>query len=323
MKDDRGELQALACAIHEHAARNNVGLAKMVRDYPALGSERTWRDLREGKTDGYDVQAQLVNYRAALATIEEIGGADGGEPVYDDLQPVVQLRRAFLETTKCAGTNRVLIVQGASGVGKSTALRVLTGKYGQRIITVEASDAWGDRPAALLGALLRSLGQSADGLPTGAVARLERCQELLGVTRRCVAVDEAHHLGPHCLNTVKTLVNTTPGEWVLIAIPTLWAKLETKSYQEARQLSTNRLSERIRLELRERDIERYLARALEADGAAELSAAARVLRPLAAGNGNLSFVRDVARILQRTGGTGAGLTAKAAAEAAASAAGRR
>lgn len=322
-KSEREELQAIACAIHEHAGRNNVGLARMVRDYPALGSERTWRDLREGRMDGYDVSAQLVNYRAALATIEEIGGADGGEPVYDDLQPVVQLRRAFLETTKCAGTNRVLIVQGASGVGKSTALRVLTGKYGQRIITAEASDAWGDRPAALLGALLRALGQSADGLPTGAVARLEQCQEMLSMTRRCVAVDEAHHLGPHCLNTVKTLVNTTPGEWILIAIPTLWAKLETKSYQEARQLSTNRLSERIRLELRERDIERYLARALDAEGSPELSAAARVLRPLAAGNGNLSFVRDAARILLRTGGTGAGLTAKAAAEAGASAAGRR
>ena len=93
---------------------------------------------------------------------------------------------------------------------------------------------------------------------------------------------------------------------MLIAIPTLWAKLETKSYQEARQLSTNRLSERIRLELRDRDIERYLARALDAEGSPELTAAAKVLRPQAAGNGNLSFVRDVTRILQRTGATGAG-----------------
>ena len=82
------------------------------------------------------------------------------KPIYDDLQSVVQLRRAFLETTKSVGMNRVLIVQGASGVGKSTALRVLTGKYGQRIISVEASDAWGDRPAALLGALLRALGRA-------------------------------------------------------------------------------------------------------------------------------------------------------------------
>lgn len=321
--DDKHELQALAVAIYEHATRNGTGLARMVRDYPALGSERTWRDLRDGKAEGYDITSQLINYRAALATIEEIGGGADGEPIYDDLQSVVQLRRAFLETTKSVGMNRVLIVQGASGVGKSTALRVLTGKYGQRIISVEASDAWGDRPAALLGALLRALGQSADGLPSGAVARLERCQDQLNVTRRCVAIDEAHHLGPHCLNTVKTLCNTTPGEWVLIAIPTLWAKLETKSYQEARQLSTNRLSERIRLELRDRDIERYLARALDAEGSPELTAAAKVLRPQAAGNGNLSFVRDVTRILQRTGATGAGLTAQAAAEAAVSAAGRR
>ena len=43
-------------------------------------------------------------------------------------------------------------------------------------------------------------------------------------------IDEAHHLGPHCLNTVKTLVNTTPGEFILVAIPTLWNKLQAHAY---------------------------------------------------------------------------------------------
>jgi energy-coupling factor transporter ATP-binding protein EcfA2 len=323
-QSDTAELQGLAQAIFAWATKQGVPLTRVVRDYPSLGSERTWRDLREGRTESYDVETQLANYRAALATIEEIGGAVTGEPIFDDLSPVVQLRRAFLETTKCSGTNRVVIVQGASGIGKSTALRMLTGKYGQRIVTVEASDAWGDRPSALLGSLLRALGVGE--LPSGATARLERCQELLGVSRRCVAVDEAHHLGPHCLNTVKTLVNTTPGEWVLVAIPTLWAKLETKSYQEARQLSTNRLSERIRLELTERDIERYLARAFEAEGSpsydqAGLKAAARLIRPPASACGNLAFVRDAARMLREMA-AGAELTAQHAADAVA-AAGRR
>lgn len=317
------ELMELAQRIAAHAEQEGISLARMVRQYPALGSERTWRDLREGQVDGYDVGTWLNNYRSAWATIEEIGGADGAEPIFDDLQSVVQLRRAFLETTKNAGINRVVIVQGASGTGKTTALRMLTGKYGTRVLAVEASDAWGDKPSALLGAILRALGKSADGLPASTVRRLEMCQDALGVTRRCVAVDEAHHLGPHCLNTIKTLVNTTPGEWVLLAIPTLWAKLETRSYLEARQISTNRLAERLRLELRERDIERFLARGLEAEGSGELKQAAKVIRAQAQGNGNFSFVRDVVGLLRRTGATGKTLTAQAAAEAVASVAGRR
>lgn len=322
---DTAELSALACQIHRHAEKHGVPLARMVRDFPSLGSERTWRDMRDGKFDGYDLETQLANYRAAWATVEEIGGASGGEPIFDDLNPVVQMRRAFLETTRSSGTNRVLIVQGASGVGKSTALRMLTGKYGARIVTVEASDAWGDRPSALLGALLRALGVGE--LPQGTVPRLERCQELLGVARRCVAVDEAHHLGPHCLNTVKTLVNVTPGEWILVAIPTLWAKLETRSYQEARQLSTNRLSERIRLELTERDVERYLARALDQPGGpkadpAALRACAKVIRPAAVACGNLAFVRDCAKALSASC-SGQELTAQAASDAVAASARRR
>jgi DNA transposition AAA+ family ATPase len=322
---ERQDLQALASKIHAYANKNGIALSKMIRDFPALGSEKTWRDLREGRPDGYDIESQLANYRAAWATIEEIGGSATGEPIYDTLKPVIQMRSAFLDATKCSGTNRVVIVQGPSGSGKSTALRMLTGRYGARMVTVEASDAWGDRPAALLGAVLRALGVGE--LPVGTVARLEKCQELLGISRRCVAVDEAHHLGPHCLNVVKTLVNTTPGEWILVAIPTLWSKLETKSYQEARQISTNRLSERIRLELAEADIERYMARAFEVDGspradAAALKAAAKIIRPAAQVAGNFAFVRDACRCLREIAG-GQDLTAQHAADAVTSAGKRR
>jgi len=115
-------------------------------------------------------------------------------------------------------------------------------------------------------------------------------------------VDEAHHLGCHSLNTIKTLINTTPGEFLLIAIPTLWSKLETSAYQEARQLSTNRLSERVRLELTEKDIERYLARSFEGIDATVLRHGAKLIRPPAQSAGNLAFVRDVAACLRDIAG---------------------
>lgn len=319
-KKDAAELTDLANRIHNWAAGNGIPLAKVIRDYPGLGSDRTWRDLREGRLEGYDVEAQLANYRAALNVLEEVQGANGAEPVYDDLTPVVQLRRAALAAMRCNGTNRVVIVQAPSGGGKTTALRMLCGKYGTRIVPVEAADAWSDRPASLLGAVLRALGVGQ--LPSGTVERLEKCQELLNVSRRMVAVDEAHHLGPHCLNCIKTLVNTTPGEWLLIAIPTLWAKLETSAYQEARQLSTNRLSERVRMELGEKDIERYLSRAFEGADAAALRHGAKLIRPAAQSSGNLAFVRDVVACLRDIAGEGA-VTVQNIADAIQSAAKRR
>ena len=108
-------------------------------------------------------------------------------------------------------------------------------------------------------------------------------------------IDEAHHLGPHCLNTVKTLVNTTPGEFILVAIPTLWNKLQAHAYQEAKQIATNRLSERVKLTLDEADIRTYLSKKFKDASAADLKVAAKIIRPNALLAGNYAFVRDVAR----------------------------
>lgn len=208
----------------------------------------------------------------------------------------MRLRRAFLSVVKATGTNRVLIVQGESGVGKTTAVGLLRGKYGTgRIGYVEASDVWADSPNAFLGAILRALGVAE--LPAGRVQRLEDVQARLSLSRRCLVVDEAHHLGPHCLNTVKTLVNTTPGEFILVAVPTLWNKLQAHAYQEAKQIATNRLSERVKLALDEADVRTYLGKRFPDAAPADLKVAARIVRPSALLAGNYAFVRDVAREL--------------------------
>ena len=106
---------------------------------------------------------------------------------------------------------------------------------------------------------------------------------------------------------MKTLVNTTPGEFILVAIPTLWNKLQAHAYQEAKQIATNRLSERVKLTLDEADIRTYLAKKFMSGGvksggvdsptANDLKVAAKIIRPAALLAGNYAFVRDVAREL--------------------------
>ena len=309
------EVQSLAQKIAAWGTARGYGVARLCREFPALGSDRTFRALRDGAVDGYNLAARLADLRGAWAVIQELGGEGNAEPVYDTLGVVTELRRAVLSAMRSFGSDRVVIVQGQSGVGKTTALRLLVGRYGRRIAVCEACDAWGDKPSALLGGILRAIGYEGT-LPSGATARLEAAQERLTVSRTCVAIDEAHHLGPHCLNTIKTLVNTTPGEFVLVAIPTLWHKLESRSYMEARQLSTNRLSERVKLQLETGDVGEYLrlARPEAFPKAAAARRAAGIILPAARQAGNMAFVRDVARLLPEHGEVSAETVAAAVAE---------
>lgn len=290
------ELIETAAKIAAWGEAHGMSRAQLVRNFTDLGSEKSFRDISNGDLEGYNAENQLTKYRAVCATMAELADQGGEENIFDDLGTVVKLRKAFLGVVKAAGTNRVLIVQGESGVGKTTAVGLLRGKYGSgRISYVEASDVWADSPNAFLGAILRALGMTE--LPAGRVQRLEEVQARLAISRRCLVIDEAHHLGPHCLNTVKTLVNTTPGEFILVAIPTLWNKLQAHAYQEAKQIATNRLSERVKLTLEESDIRTYLAKRFPKAGPAELKVAAKIIRPSALLSGNYAFVRDVARAL--------------------------
>lgn len=299
---DQKELVDTATRIHAWQQARGKNNSQMIRDFPGLGSDKTYAYIREGKLDGFDIESQSVNYRSVLALIEALDGAATAEdPIYDDIGTVQQLRRAVLEVMKSTGTDRVVIVQGIPGVGKSTAVRILCGKYGVRCIAVEACDVWNDSAGAMLGAIIKAISH-AENLPAGNVARLERVQELLCRSRRCLLIDEAHHLGPHCLNTIKTLVNTTPGEFVLLAIPTLWNRLESSAYQEARQISTNRLSERVKLDLTEADIARYLRNAFAGIPDEAARAGAKLIRPAAVGMGAMLFVRDTCREARRQAG---------------------
>ena len=309
------ELVETAAKIAAWGEAHGMSRAQLVRNFTDLGSEKSFRDISAGQLEGYNAENQLTKYRAVYATMEELANQGGEERIYDDLGTVVKIRRAFLGVVKATGTNRVLIVQGESGVGKTTAVGLLRGKYGTgRISYVEASDVWADSPNAFLGAILRALGVTE--LPAGRVQRLEEVQARLAISRRCLVIDEAHHLGPHCLNTVKTLVNTTPGEFILVAIPTLWNKLQAHAYQEAKQIATNRLSERVKLTLDEADIRTYLAKRFKDAQPAELKVAAKIIRPNALLSGNYAFVRDVARELT-------GLDADAVSRAVTAVTGRR
>jgi len=275
--------------ISAYAVRRGIGVKKMVNEFPALGSAKTFIDLRNGKYEGYSLENHLPNYQAVARHVAE--GA-GSEERYA-LPAVEAIENALKAVMRSWGLDRVTFVDGESGTGKTTAARMLCAKYGTRLMMVEATEVWDDSPGAFLRAILRAFGVLT--APASKVDALDRVLELQSVTRRCLIVDEAHHLGPRCLNVLKTLVNQSPGEFCLIGIPSMWAKLHKQAYAEARQLSTNRMSERVAVVLDDRAVAAYVQGVFPDAAAAEIKAAARVIRPAATQHGNMAFVRDVCR----------------------------
>ena len=268
--------------------------AQMIRKFPGLGSSKTYRDIRAGKVESYDVERWLSEYRMIKNEVEVVEQEHRAEEVFEDLSTVVQLRRAALGAMATNGSNRVVIVQAASGGGKSFALRALCNMYGSRIVPLEALETWNDKPGRMLADILEACGK--DSAPITPTACFKAVVKELKRSRRMVAIDEGQHLGPHCLNAVKALVNKTPGEFMLLALGTLWNKLETEAYQEAAQIAKNRLYERVVLELDIKDVARYLKHSFGGVPKGELGKMATLIKQAADNNGDLSFVRGVCRL---------------------------
>jgi type II secretory pathway predicted ATPase ExeA len=303
-QDTERQLLQLAQHIEEYRKARGTTKAAWLRAYPDLGTDKTYSKIVDGRLEELDHARWLEQYRHVWQQLETVPEDTAEAELYADLSAPFALCRAFLETAREQGNARVLLLQGDSGTGKTSAIRVLQGKpYGSRVMVVEATDAWKTRGgrgtgAALLRALARRLGIT--DLPARRDDLVDEVVSKLKQRRICIVVDEAHHLCPEGVNAIKHLVNQTPGEFILVALPVLWAKLESsrEAWVECKQITGNRLAERITLELRREDVARFVAAKLgglagwtEAMG----KEAAGELVKLAPRLGNLAFVRDVCK----------------------------
>ena len=295
------ELVGLARRIRAWQDDRKVTTAAMLRRFSGLGSDKLYGRLVKGDTEETDVERQLARYRAVWALIESTEDSPrAGDPIYDDLSPAILLRKAFVEVARESGNGRFILMQGDSGSGKTSAAKALIAKYGARLAFVELSPVVGDSPFNFLLLVLGALGVR--DAPKNAVGCLNKVVEILNQRRRCIVIDELHHAGPRILNTIKSLLNTTPGEFIGLTMPTLWFRMEKTAYEECRQLTGNRLADRIRMERMNRtDLKKLLERGVPG-GVEEMGRALDILAQAAAGRGNLAFVRDVVRRLAERGG---------------------
>jgi len=297
------ELAGFAGRIRGWQEERRFSDSQMLREYPGLGSTKTYTRILAGDAEELDCDRWVKDYAAVWNLIQLLAeSAEENEEIYADLTTVTDVRKAVSDAMRETGNNRMVLVQGPSGSGKTTAARFLQGKYGARILFCEATEIWKENANAMLAGVLQALGVRQP--PVAMAAKFDLAVTKLKESRCCLVIDEAHHLGPKTLNLVKSLLNQTPGEFVLLAMGTLWSRLETQAYAEARQLTQNRLSERLRFDgVEVADIERLLERRLGMSG--EAKALAKSLAQTARGHGHLAFVRLVCRQARKLAGKGA------------------
>jgi type II secretory pathway predicted ATPase ExeA len=283
---------ALAQQIHAWQKAESLSDSEMLRRFRGLGSDKTYKRLIKGDTAELEAEGWLAKYSAVLRLIESMDEIRANEE--DEiltLSGVNAVRRALLPVFKERDNNRLVFVQGDTGTGKSTIIKWLSYNYGDKLVTLECFKAWGDNPNAFLADVMLALGQTINSDCSSAAQKQRAIIADLRASRRCLLLDEAHHMGPRCLDVLKALINQTPGEFVAFAMPTLWNRLKQSAYEECRQLTGNRLAERVTLELRVKDIETILKQRLGLTG--DAGTAAKLLIEPAARHGNLAFIRDV------------------------------
>lgn len=297
---DAAELREIAQRVRDWQQAKQLSDAALLKKYPGLVSTKTYKRLLnpDDKLGEIDLEKHLVNYRTVWALIESLGGEeDAEEELYPDLTPAVHFSRVLLETMRESGIARFILMLGDTGSGKSSALRLMREKYGQRLLSIEASVAWNDSPMALLGAILAAYGDETP--PYNLVERFNAVVKRLKPTRTCLFIDEGHHMGTKCLNLIKTLINQTPGEFIVSAKETLWKKLELGAYEEVKQLTKNRLAERIYLKpAKPRDIEKMIERRVSGLNGS-MPAAVKLISDRAR-FGNLAFAREVIKRVNET-----------------------
>lgn len=304
--DLTSQLLAAARNIETYRADLSTTKAALLRQYPELGTDRTYNKIIAGDLAQLDVEKWRDSYEHVWRQIKDMG-----ETADDSLIPTltgpVELCRSYLETRLTKGNDRFILIQGESGVGKTSAIQVMLGKpYGGLMLIVEALDVWKKENRNTAVPMLRAIADELGikDLPSRRDAIMKEIINKLKAQRRCLVIEEAHHLCPQGLNTLKAIINLTPTIIVATAIPQLWDRLTSSrdTWMEVKQLIGNRLAERIQLVLGIDDICAFLTARQVNLTEGDVEAVATQLRAAAIGNGCMKFVaKATARFLREVG----------------------
>lgn len=275
-----------------------------VKNWPGLGSAKTWGRVLRGDLEGMDIAARIPSYRAVLSTLTAEIAMKGAEDLYTDLASAEKVTLEALRLMHHEGKDRLILIEGGSGSGKTSCLDLLEkGEAAGAMRRVEGNEAWKSLRVAM-GDILRAYGYGGDkrSIPASTGERMDLLIEVIGRSGKTIlAIDEAHHATGAVLNLIKTLLNRTGVLIILAGMSTLFRKLRITASEEAKQLIHNRLFARIVLGTpNSDDVRTFIARRLGAEGGWKPSTL-KAISESAANAGHWSFVRRLVDHLQTHG----------------------
>lgn len=276
-----------------------------VKQYPGLGSAKTWSKILKADTDGLNAASRLVNYTGVLTALEANAKERADEEFYDDLDPAQVVSITALRLMQHHGKDRLMLVEGGSGAGKTTSLQLLaSGPAAGTITIIEADETWKSLRAAL-GDILEAIGVPEKHRPVSTAGRLRKLLATINQRGRIMlAIDEAHHCTGQVLNCVKTVLNQSDCLVILAGMNTLLRKLRYIASEESKQLFHNRLFAKVELSAPDQaGAAKFLNRRLGGEVAWKVGTLAQVCK-LASNAGHWAFLRRVSDLLLDEGLSG-------------------
>jgi type II secretory pathway predicted ATPase ExeA len=271
---------------------------------PGLGSDKTWRKILKRDFGGLSISSQLVNYKGVLASLETDAKERADEEFYSDLDPAQVVSLTALRLMQHHGKDRLVLIEGGSGSGKTTSLELLkAGPAAGMLTVIEADETWKSLRAAL-GDILEALAVPEKHRPVSTAGRLRKLLEIINQRGRIMlAIDEAQHCTGQVLNCIKTILNRSEALIILAGMNTLLRKLRFIASEESKQLFHNRLFAKVELSTPGQDgAAKFLNRRL-AGGEWKKGTLAQVVK-LAANAGHWAFLRRVSDLIRDGGITG-------------------
>jgi hypothetical protein len=305
----KNTLRQLAAQVRAYQSERGWSDSKLCKEIASVGSSKTYKRILDDKDelDELNVENQLRNYQSAAEIIAALRKKDRpAEIEYDDFTNIesseAAVRRAIQEDEECVA--RLVIISGPTATGKDAVKRHLLNKFPNNTLAVEATDLWKSSPTTSHLALYKACGCGRESAAETQTPRM--ISELLAAivdrlkSRKLILlINEGHHLGLPGLNMVKTIINLTPTVVVLICIPALLTRLLGNNYEEAIQLTGNRLAERVTLPTppSEEILLMMERRGVKFDAVETKNSAAKVLEDESPMYGNWRMVSQVTRKL--------------------------
>jgi len=302
------ELIALAQGIQAWQASRSPRISneEMLRRYPGLSSTKTFRRLVNGDADFADLDSLLARYRGVWDLIQHGSGANGPEEIYPDLEPAFETAKAAALLIPQHGRERLLLIEGPTGSGKTMSLTNIVRRYPKTAFLVDANTAW-KNPNCMVADILVAAGVYSDPtedensrMPIRYAGRLAALKAHFRSKRQILAIDEGHHMAAESLNVLKGLLNDSDVIVIVACIDTLWKKLASAAWAEASQLVLNRMFDRVRLKAPSpADAELFLRRRVPALESAQgdWTAALGIVCRAAQSYGSYAFLRRLAKRL--------------------------